>query len=134
MCFSPSAEGQSEEKTMSDAKVNSAIEQLRNRYAANLPSKVSRAAESVSAALAGPWNPALGDIAHRLVHSLIGSSGTYGFHEFSRIARTAETILREAMETGTTPPPEAVLRLQEVVARLGFMAVTAADDAVARVA
>src|SRR5262245_47802804 len=119
---------------MSNTMVNSVIEGLRRRFAANLPGKVDRAAASVSAALAGPWNPALGDIAHRLVHSLIGSSGTYGFQEFSSIARSAERILREAMESGTTPPPENMLALQEIVVRLGVMAATAADDVSVRVA
>ena len=119
---------------MSNATVGSVIEGLRRRYAANLPSKVERAAASVSAVLAGPWNPALGDIAHRLVHNLIGSSGTYGFQEFSVVARSAETILRNAMESGVTPAPESVLALQEILARLGGLAVMAADDASTRVA
>jgi HPt (histidine-containing phosphotransfer) domain-containing protein len=88
----------------------------------------------VSAVLAGAWNPALGDIAHRLVHSLIGSSGTYGFQEISMIARSAERILREAMESGRAPAPENGLALQEIIARLGLLAATAAEDASTRVA
>jgi hypothetical protein len=119
---------------MSDAAVHSVIEGLRRRYAANLPAKMEKAAASVSAVLAGPWNPALGDIAHRLVHSLIGSSGTYGFLEFSVVARSAERILRDSVESGLRPAPENVIVLQEIIARLGFMAAMAADDASARVA
>ena len=119
---------------MSTMGVNSVIEGLRRRYAANLPSKVDQAAASVTAVLAGPWNPTFGDIAHRLVHSLIGSSGTYGFLEISTTARSAERILRDSMESGSGPAPEKVLVLQEIMARLGFMAVMAADQTSARVA
>src|SRR5690349_17357315 len=119
---------------MSSATVNSMIDGLRRRYAANLPSKVAKAAESVSAVLAGPWNPALGDIAHRLVHSLIGSSGTYGFHELSVVARSAERILREAMESERAPDSDQGILLQEILARLGFMARALAEEASARVA
>jgi hypothetical protein len=119
---------------MSQSTVNSVIDALRRRYAANLPAKVDRAAASVSAVLAGPWNPALGDIAHRMIHSLIGSSGTYGFPELSGVARSAERILRDSVESGKAPAPETVLVLQEIIARLGYLAVMAAEGASARVA
>jgi HPt (histidine-containing phosphotransfer) domain-containing protein len=118
-----------EGETMSSVMVNRAIERLRKQYAASLPVKVSKAAAAVVAALGDPWDPALGETAHRLVHSLIGSSGTYGFAEISRVARSAEEILRASMESRTLPSPEEALRLREIVAHLEFVAVIAAAEA-----
>ncbi len=109
------------------------IEQLRRRYAADLPLKVTKATECVTASLAGPWNLVLSEMAYRLVHSLIGSSGTFGYHEFSRTARSAESILRASAAARALPSPREALELREIMARLNFMAVTLADDAIARV-
>jgi len=119
---------------MSSVTVNRAIERLRLKYAASLPVKVGQAAAQVTAALAGPWDPALGEVAHRAVHSLIGSSGTYGFLEFSCIARSAEAILRASVESAALPSREAAHQLRQLIAHLEFLAVIVATGGSASVA
>jgi HPt (histidine-containing phosphotransfer) domain-containing protein len=119
---------------MSITMVNEAIAQLRKKYALSLPLKVSNASECVEAALSAPWNRAVGELAHRYLHSLIGSSGTYGFPQFSEIARSAEVILKESVDSGAPPSPEEGVRLRQLVTRLRFLAAREAEDAVGRVA
>jgi len=119
---------------MSITTVNEAIAQLRKKYALSLPLKVSNASECVSAALTAPWNRTLGEMAHRYLHSLIGSSGSYGFPEISGLARSAESILRASVESGVAPSPEEGVRLQQLVTRLRFLAAREAEEAMERVA
>lgn len=107
---------------MSQPTVNERLEGLKRRYATNLPLKVAKAAESVDAVLGASVDSAACETAHRQVHSLIGSSGTYGFHELSRVARLAEAILRDSLESGAPPSPERQTRLRELVAMLGTLA------------
>jgi HPt (histidine-containing phosphotransfer) domain-containing protein len=119
---------------MSITMVNEAIAQLRKKYALSLPLKVSNASECVAAALKAPWNRSLGEMAHRFLHSLIGSSGTYGFPQLSEVARSAEVILKASVESGAPLSPGEGLRLHELVTRLGFLAAREAEDAAGRAA
>lgn len=119
---------------MSTTTVNEAIAQLRKKYALGLPQKVSNASQCVAAVLTGPWNRTLGEMAHRFLHSLIGSSGTYGFPRISEIARSAEGILKASLDSGGPPSPEERVRLQELVSSLGFLAAEEAGDAAGRAA
>lgn len=103
------------------------LDGLRRRYALNLPLKVSQAAESVRAVLAAPRNRALLEAAHRGVHSLTGSSGTYGFCDISRIFREAESMLQESLESGVPLPSERQFHLRELIAGLESLAAAAAS-------
>lgn len=112
---------------MSELTANDRLGGLKMRYAIGLPGKVSKAIESVGAFLAVPRNRVLLEVAHRMMHSLTGSSGTYGFPEISGAARGAETILCESLESGMPLLPQQQLRLREQLAALEVMAVAAAN-------
>lgn len=113
---------------MSDMTANDPLLALRRRYAANLPAKVAKAAESVGTLLAAPGDPSQCEIAHRALHSLIGSSGTYGFADLSRLARSAELLLRESLESGAPLSSDQRLQLVTLIADLGSLAASAARD------
>jgi len=113
---------------MSDTAANDPLLTLRRRYAANLPSKVAKAAESVGAMLAAPEDLSQCEIAHRALHSLIGSSGTYGFSDLSLMARSAEVLLRESLDSGAPLSPDQRLALVTRIAGLGSIAASAARD------
>jgi len=119
---------------MSVTTVNDAIAQLRKKYALSLPIKVSNVSECVAAALTAPWSRTVCELAHRFVHSLIGSRGTYGFPQLSEVARSAEEILKASVESGEPPSAGDRVRLEELVARLGSLAAREAEDAAARAA
>ena len=113
---------------MSDFAGGDAILALRRRYAANLPTKVEKAAECVGALLEHPADSARCQLAQRTLHSLIGSSGTYGFAELSQVARAAEALLRASLEGGTALTPGQRLELVNLVAGLGSLAASAARE------
>jgi chemotaxis protein histidine kinase CheA len=117
------------EATMYELMANGRLDQLKKQYAANLPDKVRKAAESIRAFMAVPRDRVLLQIAHRFVHSLTGSSGTYGFYELSRIARGAEELLSESLESGLPLSSDRQLQLRDLIFNLGFMATAAAGDA-----
>ena len=114
---------------MGTSSVNDAILALRRRYAASLPAKAAVAAESVGALLAASEDSAVCETAHRILHRLVGSAGTYGFPDLSRIARSAEILLQESLDTGVPLSPEGRLDLVNLTARLGSLAASAAREA-----
>ena len=76
---------------------------LREDYQAQLPERIARIDAAVQAWLRNLSDPHVLDTLHRMVHSLVGSSGTYGFHALSQAARTLELDLRKIRD-GWTPP------------------------------
>jgi chemotaxis protein histidine kinase CheA len=56
-------------------------------------------ADQVAAYLGSPWEQELSFTTYRMMHSLTGSAGTYGFRELGVIARGAEAILKESFES-----------------------------------
>src|SRR5579883_2161598 len=104
---------------MCDSKANDPLLALRRRYAAALPAKVAKASECVGDYLADPGDVSRCEAAHRSLHSLIGSSGTYGFSDLSLTARSAETLLRRPLESGAPLSAAERLRLVDLIAGLG---------------
>lgn len=69
------------------------LEKLKSEYKAQLPAKIA-AIKSDWLLLNNRWQ---GDVTvqlHRNVHSLIGTSGTFGFNDISKTARTMEELLK----------------------------------------
>ena len=105
-----------------------ALETLTQRFRESLPAKVAKLTMDVAAYLASPGDLSRGEIAVRSAHSLVGSSGTYGFLDICHAARRAERILREALEGAAAPPPETRARLRELVESLLSLAAAAATQ------
>lgn len=116
---------------MNDSMKNDALLALRRRYAAALPAKVAKASEEVLDYLAEPGDASRCEIAHRALHSLIGSSGTYGFADLSRTARSAEALLRQSLESGAPLTPVERIVLVDLIAGLGSLAASAARETAA---
>ncbi|ARG96621.1 diguanylate cyclase [Legionella micdadei] len=87
-----------------DDKVQQKLNDLIIRYKRNLPAKLNHIQTQWQEILE-KWNSEKVTTLHRDIHSLCGSTGTYGYMELSRIAREAEIFLKnlpkdkEASET-----------------------------------
>lgn len=102
------------------------LARLRKKYGLALPDKISGIEKSLAPVFSGPWEEQVCAAAYRQVHSLAGSSGTYGYPEISSLSRAAEAILKQCLDSRT--PPSAAHRTQvaDLVARLREMAADAA--------
>ncbi|GGY63128.1 diguanylate cyclase [Cellvibrio zantedeschiae] len=69
------------------------LEKLKGEYKAQLPAKLEAIANDWQA-LCGQWQPDTMVILHRNLHSLIGTSGTFGFSDVSKTARVLEVFLK----------------------------------------
>ena len=114
---------------MNELTVNTRLDDLKRRYAIGLPEKVRKVVESVRASLAVPRDRVLLEIAHRVIHGLTGSSGTYGYVELSQVARRAELLLSDALESGSPPPPDRQLQVRELILSMGSLVAIAACEA-----
>jgi len=65
-------------------------------------------------------------MAHCSVHSLSGSTGTYGFLELRQLARSTEKLLKDSLDDESPLPPEKHLHLRDLLGRLGALAAGAA--------
>ena len=105
--------------------VQAQLAKLRKKYGLSLPDKIA-GIEAAVAALGPTWEEPASSTAYRQVHSLAGSSGTYGFPDISGIARAAEAILRTSLEARCALPAADRARIAEMLGRLREMAADAA--------
>lgn len=102
------------------------LAKLRKKYGLALPDKVSGIEKSLAPLRSGsleeePWNAA-----YRAVHSLAGSSGTYGYPEISSVARAAEAILKQGLESRAPLSDAQRGQIDDLLARLRELAADAA--------
>lgn len=69
------------------------LQKLKSDYSAQLPAKLA-AISGDWQILQNQWNPELLEVFHRNIHSLIGTSGTFGFTDISKTARELETTVK----------------------------------------
>jgi HPt (histidine-containing phosphotransfer) domain-containing protein len=108
--------------------VHAQLAKLRKKYGLALPDKIAGIVAAV-AALGPAWEEPSASTAYRQVHSLAGSSGTYGFPEISGLARAAEGILKPSLESRTPLAAADRARVAELLDRLREMAADAARQA-----
>ena len=102
------------------------LAKLKQKYAAGLPEKVGKVGEQVDAFLAAPWQEERCFTTYRLIHSLAGSAGTYGYAELGTVARTGELLVKGSLE-GRAPLGDAQRKeLAGIVATLKQLAAAAA--------
>jgi diguanylate cyclase (GGDEF)-like protein len=92
---------------------------LREQYEAELPDKIARLTEAGQTWLRTPLDADALGVVHRMAHSLVGSSGSYGFAALSQAARALEQDLKSIVEDWTPPSAE---QLEQVRARLASLA------------
>lgn len=73
------------------------LKKLRDQYAAQLPEKINLIVDDWQT-IKTTWEQTILTRLHRNVHSLIGTSGTFGFNALSRQARELETALKPFTE------------------------------------
>src|SRR6185436_6167740 len=78
--------------------VQAQLLQLRKKYGLALPQKAAALDTAFAPVFAGPWEEVACTTAYRLVHSLAGSSGTYGYPDVSGIARRLEGLIKQSVE------------------------------------
>jgi diguanylate cyclase (GGDEF)-like protein len=76
------------------------LEKLKGEYKDQLPAKIEAIAVDWKT-LCEAWQPELMVILHRNVHSLIGTSGTFGFTDISKTARELEEQLKPLLNHKT---------------------------------
>jgi diguanylate cyclase (GGDEF)-like protein len=73
------------------------LEKLKGDYKAQLPQKISAIANEWQSLIV-KWDPENIVKLHRNIHSLIGTSGTFGFGDISKTARKLEELLKTLLE------------------------------------
>jgi diguanylate cyclase (GGDEF)-like protein len=99
------------------------LEKLRVEYQTQLPSKLE-ALEKDWLALVKQWQPEILVQLHRNVHSLIGTSGTFGFTEISKGARALDNLLKPLLVENTpnfTPGANLDQSVQSSIVRLAAL-------------
>jgi HPt (histidine-containing phosphotransfer) domain-containing protein len=106
--------------------VQNQLAKLKKKYAADLPLKVARVEEQVGAFLAAGWSEELCFTTYRLIHSLAGSAGTYGFGELGNTARTGEQLIKKSLESKTPLGDPERRELSAILSKMKELAAAAA--------
>jgi chemotaxis protein histidine kinase CheA len=110
------------------AEIEAQLRQLRVGYARQLPDKVAAFETAFEAFAAAPWTEDAHRTAYRMIHSLAGSSGTYGFDTLCRLCRSAEAVVKEALEQKRPLQDVELDRLRALLADLRTQAAQAATN------
>src|ERR1043165_4776462 len=102
--------------------VQAQLLQLRKKYGLALPQKTAAVDSAFTTVFAGAWEEHACATAYRLVHSLAGSSGTYGYPEISGVARELEQLIRRSVETHASLEEAPKAEAEALLARLRGMA------------
>ncbi len=81
------------------------LEALRAEYAAQLPGKIVAIEQAWQAVRRDVWDAGVWDHLQHSLHTLAGSSGTYGFLSLSQNARAAENYIASIRECAGPPTP-----------------------------
>jgi hypothetical protein len=79
------------------------LAQLKAHYLAGAAGRLAGVDKVLAASRAAPADPAAGEALYRLLHTLAGSAGTYGFTQISSDARVLEREVMTAREHGPIP-------------------------------
>jgi HPt (histidine-containing phosphotransfer) domain-containing protein len=75
----------------------------RNNYKKLLPGKIQKIEEAWELLINEPWNDEQFLTFHRMVHTIAGSSGTFGLPEVGQSARQLEILLKPQLDSGEQP-------------------------------
>jgi HPt (histidine-containing phosphotransfer) domain-containing protein len=114
-----------------DAAVQAQLAKLKKKYGLGLPEKIAGIEAAAGPVFAAPWSEPVLAASYRQVHSLAGSSGTYGFPELTGVARAAEAILRAGLDARETPAADQKARFDDLMSTLRELAAAAARQCAA---
>jgi chemotaxis protein histidine kinase CheA len=89
------------------SQIAAQLGELKASYARTLPDKVRAIEEALDRMFRAPEDPGAARTAFRLVHTLAGTSGTYGFSLVCQAAADLKSLLRPVGE-GAGPVTEAL--------------------------
>ncbi len=84
--------------------VSAALHGLRIQFLGRLPGRLDDIQRMWLELSSREWSQGQAESLHRAVHSLTGTSGTFGLKPFSDAARRFEKLLHAALQSGKTPP------------------------------
>ena len=94
------------------ADVSDALQALGKEFLARLPGRLEDIQRLWLEMSSRGWSQVQAEALHRAVHSLTGTSGTFGLKVFSAAARQYESHLHTALERGHAPSPAEWVPLQ----------------------
>jgi periplasmic divalent cation tolerance protein len=95
---------------------------LREYFAGRLPERLAEIEEACRAARDAGFTGEPLRTFHRLVHSLAGAGGTFGFPEVSESARELERLLKTFLTSAAAPGEAEVGEIEGFLARLRAIA------------
>lgn len=98
-------------KVMFQAKLNA----LQDKFKASLPARLSEIQQVWKSVQAAAKVSEDLDILHRLVHTLTGSAGTFGYRKLSRDSRALEILLKGLISHPEVNPDENSRQIQEMI-------------------
>ncbi|MFN7086277.1 MAG: diguanylate cyclase [Burkholderiales bacterium] len=101
------------------------LQELREKFRKQLPARITAVDDAARGFAHGEWDPAAARELRRLLHSLAGSAGTFGFSAVGEAARKAEARLESLLEIPATP---ATGQLGEMTQLLHELRQTAATE------
>jgi chemotaxis protein histidine kinase CheA len=110
-------------------EVDRELAELRKAYARELPEKVLRIETACESFFSQGWDVDRCTAACRSAHSLAGSSGTYGFGELGKIAKSLEVLIQSSLDRKAPLDAPQVESARKHLAALREGAVAAADQA-----
>ena len=84
-----------------DPALDSRLNELRGRFQAALPGRISAIRQRMEALGPGDWSPSQAEELRTEVHSLAGSSGLFGFDQVGAAAGDLERLIIAATKSGT---------------------------------
>ena len=96
--------------------------ELREYFAGRLPERLAEIEEACRAAREAGFTGEPLRTFHRLVHSLAGAGGTFGFPEVSEVSRGLEHLLKPLLGEGTPPGEAQIGEIGDFLARLRAIA------------
>jgi two-component system, cell cycle sensor histidine kinase and response regulator CckA len=98
------------------------LQALRRVYVQRLPDQLEAMATAFHALSVGPWDHNAATALHRMVHSLSGTSGTYGLRDVSQAARQLEIELDAALKAQQPPSTTTWASLKAAMVQLDAVA------------
>jgi diguanylate cyclase (GGDEF)-like protein len=86
--------------TTTQATFAEKLNTLRAAYARQLPMRIREVEEGFAQLLQAPEDAAIADLLHRLLHNLVGSSGTMGFAGVCSAAAALKSLVRSCTDSG----------------------------------
>ena len=101
-----------------EEQLQSKLAKLKDVFLAQLPEKIESLQSHWNALTEHGWSHDSINAFHLIVHSLIGTSGTFGFTEISNLARELEVLVKAISQQGTAPSKEDIEKTKQAFVTL----------------